>query len=63
MYFYFIRNEKKLDFYNLIESGLLFKKDSTNLWSNPMAQVITNINYQHQEWVNQKLLMKFVSKK
>ncbi len=37
--------------FNLIESGLLFKKDSTNLWDNPMAQIITNINYQHQEWV------------
>ena len=37
--------------YNLVESGLLFKKDSTNLWSYPMAQIVTNINYQHQEWV------------
>ena len=31
--------------YNLIESGLLFKKDSTNLWSYPLAQIVTNINY------------------
>ena len=41
---------------NLIEAGLLFAKDSTNLWSAPLAQVITNINYQHQEWVYPKTL-------
>ena len=35
--------------YNLVESGLLFKKDSTNLWSHPKAQIITNINFQHQD--------------
>ena len=42
--------------YNLVESGLLFKKDSTNLWSHPLAQVVTNINYQHQEWVHPKTI-------
>tara|TARA_B100002052_G_scaffold121236_1_gene111546 strand:+ start:3824 stop:5080 length:1257 start_codon:yes stop_codon:yes gene_type:complete len=42
--------------YNLIESGLLFKKDSTNLWSYPLAQIVTNINYQHQEWVTPKTI-------
>ena len=42
--------------YNLVESGLLFKKDSTNLWSSPLAQVVTNINYQHQEWVHPKTI-------
>jgi dihydrofolate synthase/folylpolyglutamate synthase len=42
--------------YNLIESGLLFKKDSTNLWSAPRAQIITNINFQHQEWINPKTI-------
>ena len=30
--------------YNIIESGLLFKKDSTNLWPYPLAQVVTNIH-------------------
>ena len=47
----FVLSVKKTnpDSFNLIESGLLFKKDSTNLWDNPMAQIITNINYQHQE--------------
>ena len=55
--------KKSSDFYNLIESGLLFKKDSTNLWSNPMAQVITNINYQHQEWVKPKTINEICKQK
>tara|TARA_Y100001970_G_scaffold213619_1_gene261162 strand:- start:1329 stop:2585 length:1257 start_codon:yes stop_codon:yes gene_type:complete len=49
--------------YNLIESGLLFKKDSTNLWSNPLAQVVTNINYQHQEWVRPKTIVEICKQK
>ena len=55
--------KKGSDFYNLIESGLLFKKDSTNLWHNPMAQVITNINYQHQEWVKPKTIKEICKQK
>ena len=49
--------------YNLVESGLLFKKDSTNLWSNPLAQVITNINYQHQEWIRPKTITEICKQK
>ena len=49
--------------YNLVESGLLFKKDSTNLWSSPLAQVITNINYQHQEWVHPKTIVEICRQK
>ena len=49
--------------YNLIESGLLFKKDSTNLWFDPLAQVITNINYQHQEWVSPKTIAEICKQK
>ena len=44
------RDQKNID-YNLIEAGLLFKKDSTNLWIEPKAQIIAHINFQHQEWV------------
>ena len=51
------------DSYNLIESGLLFKKDSTNLWSSPLAQVITNINYQHQDWVRPKTIAEICRQK
>ena len=49
--------------YNIIESGLLFKKDSTNLWSYPLAQVVTNINYQHQEWVYPKTITEICKQK
>ena len=42
--------------YNLVESGLLFKKDSTNLWEYPRAQIVTNINFQHAEWIQPKTL-------
>ena len=56
-------SKRNLESYNLIESGLLFKKDSTNLWSNPLAQVVTNINYQHQEWVNPKTIAEICKQK
>ena len=49
-------SKTNLGSYNLIESGLLFRKDSTNLWSFPLAQIVTNINFQHQEWVYPKTI-------
>lgn len=49
--------------YNLIESGLLFKKDSTNLWKHPKAQIVTNINFQHQEWVKPKTIKEICRQK
>ena len=49
------KNQKNIS-YHLIEAGLLFKKDSTNLWTEPRAQIITNINFQHQDWVKPKTL-------
>ena len=49
--------------FNLVESGLLFKKDSTNLWEAPMAQIVTNINYQHQEWVYPKTINEICNQK
>tara|TARA_B100001540_G_C15758572_1_gene620561 strand:+ start:167 stop:1423 length:1257 start_codon:yes stop_codon:yes gene_type:complete len=52
-----------LESYNLIESGLLFKKDSTNLWPDPLAQIVTNINYQHQEWVQPKTINEICKQK
>ena len=42
--------------YHLIESGLFFRKDSTNLWSSPLAQVCTQINLQHTEWIKPKTI-------
>ena len=51
------------DSVNLVESGLMFAKDSTNLWSAPLAQVVTNINYQHQEWVHPKTIAEICRQK
>jgi dihydrofolate synthase/folylpolyglutamate synthase len=48
--------EQKNIHYHLVEAGLLFKKDSTNLWTEPKAQIVTNINFQHQDWVSPKTL-------
>ena len=56
------KNEKKIK-YNLIESGLFFKKDSTNLWNRPKAQIITNINFQHQEWIKPKTINEICKQK
>ena len=56
------KNQKNIN-YHLIEAGLLFKKDSTNLWSEPKAQIITNINFQHQDWVKPKTLKEICRQK
>ena len=56
------KNEKNIKF-NLIESGLLFKKDSTNLWKEPKIQIVTNINYQHQDWVSPKTITEICNQK
>ena len=56
------KNQKNIK-YNLIEAGLLFKKDSTNLWTEPKAQIVTNINYQHQDWVKPKTLKEICKQK
>jgi len=49
--------------YHLIEAGLLFKKDSTNLWTDPKAQIVTNINFQHQDWVKPQTLTEICRQK
>jgi dihydrofolate synthase/folylpolyglutamate synthase len=56
------RDEKSID-YHLVEAGLLFKKDSTNLWHEPKAQIVTNINYQHQDWVKPQTLAEICRQK
>ncbi len=40
-------NDQKRIAYNICEAGAGFEKDSSNLWENPKAQIITNINLQH----------------
>ena len=41
--------------YNLIEAGALFAKDSTNIFSFPLMQVIVNINKQHLNFVKKTI--------
>ena len=49
--------------YNLVESGLFFFKDSTNLWSNPLVQVCTQVNLQHTEWIHPKTISEICKQK
>ena len=55
--------EQKNINYHLVEAGLLFKKDSTNLWTDPKAQIVTNINFQHQDWVRPQTLVEICKQK
>ena len=55
--------EQKNIHYHLVEAGLLFKKDSTNLWAEPKAQIVTNINFQHQDWVKPQTLTEICRQK
>ena len=41
----------------------LLKQDSTNLWHEPKAQIVTNINYQHQDWVKPQTLAEICRQK
>ena len=49
--------------YNLLESGLLFKKDSTNIFKKPLIQACTNINKQHLEWISPPTLNEICKQK
>jgi dihydrofolate synthase/folylpolyglutamate synthase len=55
--------ERKKIHYHLVEAGLLFKKDSTNLWTEPRAQIVTNINFQHQDWIRPQTLTEICRQK
>ena len=55
--------EQKNINYHLVEAGLLFKKDSTNLWTDPKAQIVTNVNFQHQDWVRPQTLAEICRQK
>ncbi len=46
IYILTIKNLKDIN-YHIVEAGAGFNKDSTNLWSSPKIQTITNINKQH----------------
>ena len=53
-------NDQKNVDYNICEAGAGFEKDSTNLWDEPKAQVITNINLQHQDLFGVKTLKEVI---
>ncbi|NMN67477.1 dihydrofolate synthase / folylpolyglutamate synthase [Candidatus Pelagibacter ubique] len=49
--------------YNILESGLLFKKDSSNIFKKPILQACTNINKQHLEWISPKTINEICKQK
>ena len=49
-------NQQKKIAYHILEAGAGYEKDSTNLWDNPKAQIITNINLQHLDLFKVKTL-------
>ena len=53
-------NDQKNVDYNICEAGAGFSKDSTNLWDEPKAQIITNINLQHQDLFGVKTLKEVI---
>ena len=42
--------------YNILESGLMFRGDSTRLFDKPLLQACVNINKQHLEWISPKTI-------
>jgi folylpolyglutamate synthase/dihydrofolate synthase len=62
----FILNASKQNVdYNLVESGALFARDSTNVFNFPIAQVVVNINKQHLNFLdkNKKTLDEVIYQK
>jgi len=49
--------------YHLVEAGALFAKDSTNVFSFPLAQVVVNINKQHLNFLRKKTLNEVIFQK
>ena len=53
----YILNASKLNVdYHLTECGALWEKDSVNVFDFPLAQVVTNINLQHKNFLKKKNL-------
>ena len=62
---YIMSASKQNTNYHLVEAGALFAKDSTNVFSFPLAQVIVNINKQHLNFLdkNKKTLDEIIYQK
>ena len=53
----YVINASKLNVdYFIIETGALWKNDCSNIFSFPLAQVVTNINLQHKIFLKKKTL-------
>ena len=62
---YFLKASQYPDNINLIESGLFFRFDATNILKNNLASIVTSIGLDHLDWLPKmnKLLKKLFLKK
>ncbi len=57
----YVINASKLNVdYFIIETGALWKNDCSNIFSYPLAQVVTNINLQHKNFLKKKTLSEII---
>ena len=62
---YFLKASQYPDNINLIESGLFFRFDATNILKNNLASVVTSIGLDHLDWLpeNEKTVEKIIFEK
>ncbi len=62
---YFLRASQSPDNINLIESGLFFRFDATNILKNNLASVVTSIGLDHLDWLpeNEQTVEKIIFEK
>ena len=62
---YFLKASQYPDNFNLIESGLFFRFDATNILKNNLASVVTSIGLDHLDWLpeNEQTVEKIIFEK
>ncbi len=62
---YFLKASQYPDYINLIESGLFFRFDATNILKNNLASVVTSIGLDHLDWLpeNEQTVEKIIFEK
>ncbi len=62
---YFLKASQYLDNINLIESGLFFRFDATNILKNNLASIVTSIGLDHLDWLpeNEQTVEKIIFEK
>ena len=62
---YFLKASQYPDNINLIESGLFFRFDATNILKNNLASIVTSIGLDHLDWLpeNQRTIEKIIFEK